>query len=155
MKDPYATALRLLGLRPHSIAELTAKLRRKGFGPDEAAGTIERLLDAGYLNDERFAWALFESRSRNKGWGRMKIAAELSAKGVSKEIIERTAKTLDPEAEEKLVKDVLARWLRRGGSALPLDRAASAKAIRHLTGRGFSLDAALTAIMRLAMEEIE
>jgi regulatory protein len=53
--DAWNSALRLLGRREFSEAELGDRLRRKGFGEDDIAAALERCRRYGYVDDERFA----------------------------------------------------------------------------------------------------
>ncbi|MGH7866376.1 MAG: regulatory protein RecX [Candidatus Dormibacteraceae bacterium] len=82
----FKSAFHYLGRRDHSVAELRAKLRRKGYPMAEVDSAIDRLLERGYLNDETYATALIVRRSTTRG--RIAIAAELATKGVSRELIE-------------------------------------------------------------------
>jgi regulatory protein len=77
-------AVRLLAQRPHTEAELRRKLARRGCEPDEVDGAVAALNELGYLDEEAFARALVSRRSRNRG--PVLIAAELAAKGVSREV---------------------------------------------------------------------
>src|SRR5262249_57494618 len=83
-------ALRYLGLRSRSEAELRHYLQQRGFSTTAVDTTIRRLISLNYLNDEVFArnWAL--SRAQNHGHGPVKIAQELRIKGVAPLVI-RTA----------------------------------------------------------------
>jgi len=80
----YTTALRILGHRFNSIHELKRKLAAKAFSPDEISGTIKRLVDEKWLDDERYAGALVRVRAR-KRVGRLRIRQELRAAGVDDE----------------------------------------------------------------------
>lgn len=80
--DAYLTGVRLLGLRSHSIAELTRKLRRRGHSEEDAAAAVARLVDQRYLNDAEFARALVNRRTASRGSAA--IAAELKARGISR-----------------------------------------------------------------------
>lgn len=152
-KNPVAAALRLLAMRSHGVKELKAKLKRKGFDDNDAAAAVNHLIDIDALNDERFADEFAASRLRNKNWGPRKVAADLAARGVSQETIGRVLDGVGREKESELVKAAFAKWLRKTACSAPLDRKTFAKAVRHLTGRGFSLDAALAALKRYGDEE--
>lgn len=77
----YAAALKILGYRFNSIHELRRKLAAKAFSPEEISGTIKRLVEEKWLDDERYAGALVRVRAR-KRVGRMRIRRELRAAGV-------------------------------------------------------------------------
>jgi regulatory protein len=139
-KDIVAAALRLLSYRPRSMAELKEKLLLKGFEAAEAEKAVTILREAGYLDDERFAALLADSRVRNKNWGPSRIVAELIRKGVPTEIIRSTV-AHDPEAEASTALAAFDKWIKKTGSPCPLDRKAYERAYRFLKGRGFSTDA--------------
>lgn len=84
--DAYLTGVRLLGLRSHSIAELTRKLRRRGYSEEASAAAVARLLEQRYLDDVEFARALVDRRTGSRGAAA--IAAELKAKGISRAGVE-------------------------------------------------------------------
>lgn len=139
-KDILAAALRILSYRPRSVAELKEKLLLKGFEAAEADKAVTILREAGYLDDERFAALLADSRVRNKHWGPSRVAAELMRKGVSAEIIRNTV-AHDPDAEASTALAAFDKWVKKTGSPCPLDRKACERAYRFLKGRGFSTDA--------------
>jgi regulatory protein len=112
------------------------KLEAKGF--EEVSSTIERLVRADYLNDEKFATLLVESRVRSKLWGRRKIASELKRRGLSSAVIDGSLKMIDTRAEAETAGNALKRWSRRTGLSAPLDKKGVQKAYRHLKARGFS-----------------
>lgn len=96
LADAYLTGVRLLGLRSHSVAELTRKLRRRGHSEEDVAAAVARLLEQRYLNDAEFARALVNRRTASRGAAA--IAAELKAKGISRAGIEEA---LGDEAERR------------------------------------------------------
>jgi regulatory protein len=53
--DPFAVALRLLTGRDRSCFELRQRLKQRGFSEVSIDDTIQRCLDYGYLDDQRFA----------------------------------------------------------------------------------------------------
>jgi regulatory protein len=55
------------------------------------------LIEQGYLNEERFAFAFAGGRFRIKQWGRIKIKYELKQKQVSDYSIRKALKQIDEE----------------------------------------------------------
>lgn len=72
------TALRLLSRREHSAAELKYKLARRGHEDEQAERIVERLAEAGWQSDERYAEMLVRNRI-GQGYGPLRIHAELEA----------------------------------------------------------------------------
>lgn len=91
MADCYVTALRILGYRFNSEAELRRKLRAKNFDRETIADTLTRLRDEKWLDDERFAAAFVRTRVQ-KGIGRLRIRRELTAVGIDDDVAERTVR---------------------------------------------------------------
>jgi regulatory protein len=134
-------ALSLLSHRARSAAELTRRLKRKGFDDDVAERTVERLGELGMVDDAAFAETFVRDRVRLRPHGRRRLASELRAKGVDAEtagaaiagVMEREEAT-----ETDLARQAAARWQARPGEE-------PARARRRLHGflarRGFGGDA--------------
>ncbi len=82
-----ATGVRLLAMREHSVKEITNKLKDKAITPDLLHAVVDELLAKKYLSDERFTESYVRSR-RNRGFGPVKIKAELKVKGISNTLIQ-------------------------------------------------------------------
>jgi len=78
-----------------SHAEVKQKLYSLGLLGKEAEELISRLIEEEYLNEERFALAYVSGKSRNNGWGRIKIRHGLEQKGISKYCILNALQSLD------------------------------------------------------------
>ena len=82
-----ARALRLLGRREHSRAELTAKLKAESEDPQALESLLDEFEQRGWLSDARVADSVLHARRARFGVAR--IEHELRAKGLSPETIER------------------------------------------------------------------
>lgn len=91
----FIAGLRLLSYRDHSLKELVSKLVQKGHKRQYAENAAVKLADYGYLNDERYAQNLAETLLERKGMNVNTIKSELLHKGISREIAENIAETLD------------------------------------------------------------
>ena len=80
-EEAKAKALRLLGVRPRTEAELGERLERAGFEPDDVARVLRRLRELGLVDDLGFARQWVRERAR-RGLARRALASELRAKGV-------------------------------------------------------------------------
>jgi regulatory protein len=78
--DPVAeakdAALRLLAVRARSRGELERRLAQRGFGEAVVAAALDRLAEAGLVDDAAFAAAYAESRAARGADARV-IASEL------------------------------------------------------------------------------
>lgn len=130
--DIEAAAIRLLAQREHSRHELQAKLARR-FADNALCGQVlDDLEGRGLLSDERFTEQYVNSRMR-KGFGPLRIRAELRERGVADELIEAW---LDLSAEEWLAQLRHAAQGRFGDSA-PEDARSQSRQARFLQYRGF------------------
>ena len=139
--EAFELALRALGQRERSCAELEAWLRGRGVEDDEIGATLARLEDLGQLDDARFARRYAEDKRELAGWGAERIRDSLLERGVPPEHIEAAvAADGAPQQVERAIR-LLAR---RGGS---LDsETGRARALGHLTRKGYSYEIAHEAI---------
>lgn len=91
----YTRALRFLTLRPRSEKEIRDFLVRKNFNTTIVEAVVIKLKNENLTNDEEFAVWWIEQRQEFKGKSKFAISLELSQKGISTEIIERTLNSTD------------------------------------------------------------
>jgi regulatory protein len=146
-----ALALNLLSRRDHSEAELRRKLSTKGFSAEELDAVMTRLLDAGYLDDRRFAHSFADAAIRNgRGYG-FRLRMDLSRRGIQDEIIEDTLATLGTEYDEITTLSELMERKFKGFDPQRADERQKRRVISYFQRRGFSL-AAIVRVFR-DMEE--
>ena len=144
----YARALEYCMLRPHSIREVKDYLWRKtrttkyksrtgemkeraGVSQANADRVLGRLIEKGYVDDEKFARFWVENRHRRKGASRRKLASELGVKGVNSTIIETVLAQSDRSDDEELKKMIEKKRSRYDDDA---------KLIAYLARQGFGYD---------------
>lgn len=125
--------MRLLAQREHSRLELKRKLVKRGFADSLIAVTLDRLQAEGALDESRLA-AHYIAERADKGFGPLKIRAELQAKGLAPELIERHLQAMSDRWAE-ILKGV---YLRRFGQTRPQDPNELARRVRFLKQRGFT-----------------
>lgn len=128
----YERGLSLLARREHSVRELQRKLAAKGHAPAEAGAAIERLREAHYQDDDRFAASLARRRAA-QGYGPRRILAELKSHGLGDAAIRVVIAGLDVDWDT-LAADQLRR--RHGGRG-SVDAAERAARAGFLLRRGF------------------
>jgi len=148
-----ASAIRSLGMRAHSVAELKRKLISKRMDPAVVSDVIEYLLDLGYLNDHDFTRQFVEYGFRRKLWGAFKVRASLMERGVSKEIIDEYLAGEDVDTWERQGAREFARKRIRN-QPLP-DETFIKKLTTQLTGRGFSWDIVSDVMGRVRSGDID
>jgi regulatory protein len=106
----YDSAVRLLAVRGRSVQEILMRLRRKGLRPDAVDHAVGRLETEGLLDDGVMAREFARSRAE-RGYGRARILAELSRRGVDRQTAERAVADVgeDDEGERRRRMLVLAR----------------------------------------------
>jgi regulatory protein len=111
-------ALRLLAVRARSRRELERRLERRGFAERDIAAALDRLSEAGLVDDAAFAAAYAESRA-GRGADSRVIAAELRERGVAPKLAERAAEAAVPvdERAERCLEVASARLARMEGLA--------------------------------------
>lgn len=147
--EAVQAAFKLLSVRQRSVRELEKKLLQKGFEAAGVEGAVEYLLQAGLLDDERFARSLAESRSRHKAWGPARIARDLASRGIDESIIKSALAGCAPEEDSAI--EACRRWLKR--NSRERGPRAREKAFRHLKARGFSTAAVMKALGGLPSDE--
>jgi len=66
-----------------SHKEVRTRLLEHGLRGNDLENVIVKLIEEGYLNEERFAIAFAGGKFRVKNWGKKKIEQQLKARGVS------------------------------------------------------------------------
>ena len=127
-------ALRLLARREHSRAELAKKLQVHSRPGDDLEALLDDLSRRKFLSDERYAESRAHALSRK--FGAARIAHELRARGLDKDLADKASKTARATELER-AREV---WRRKFRSA-PRTREERARQMRFLQSRGFSFDA--------------
>lgn len=146
----YMRALEYCLMRPHSQRELKDYLYRKTRDtPTKTGGmrkgasvalterVFSRLVEKGYLDDEKFAAHWIENRNIRKGSSKRKLSAELSAKGVDRIIIDRLLSETERDDITELQKIIDKKRPRYNDAQ---------KFMSYLARQGFSYDDIKTAL---------
>ncbi len=94
----YQKALHFLSYRPRSSAEVRQNLSKRGISESLIDETVNRLQEAGLVNDEAFARAWVENRNTFRPSGKPALRMELRRKGLSDEIVQSV---LDTQVNEE------------------------------------------------------
>lgn len=115
-RDAYTEAkrivLRQLAVAPRSRHQLAEKLRQRGCEDDVAGVVLDRMTEAGLVDDEAFARMFVRSRQEYKGLAGRAIAQELREKGIGDDIVTDVLADLDTEAEQEKARELVAKRLR-------------------------------------------
>ncbi len=145
----YARTLEYCLLRPHSAREVRDYLYRKtrttkykqrrtgeikereGVSQSVADRVYDRLVEKGYIDDEKFAQYWVEHRNQTKGASRRKLQAELQVKGIDTAVI---ATVLSESGRND--QDELAKVIAKKRSKYPDQQ----KLMQYLARQGFRYD---------------
>ncbi len=130
--------MRLLAARDRTSAELAHLLAVKGFGEAESRAAVDRLKEAGYLNDRRFAAAWARGRVRTKPMGSRRLSKELEIKGIEPQLVREVLEEIYEEGEEPMARRAMAGKLSVLGRRPAPSR--TSQVARFLHRRGFSTD---------------
>lgn len=129
----YNAALRILARRDYAQQELHRKLLAKGITEEsEVTAVIQRLVEAGWLDDSRFTERFIQWRAE-RGYGPLRIQEELRMRGVNAALIEQQM-TIVAEIWPQRLEQI---WRKRFKGKPPKDFAERAKQQRFLHSRGF------------------
>jgi regulatory protein len=131
-----AAGLSALARRAFSRDELRRRLLER-HDADEVEAALARMGELGLLDDLEYARTFVRDRFERRGYGRVRIASELGARGVAAaEAAAAIEEVVDAERERERAASTLERYLARRG-----DQARAREgAYRHLTARGFPAD---------------
>ena len=94
-------ALWLISYRSHSKKELTDKIRRT-CDEESAQKAVERMEELGLINDEDYARRCAEQLIFTKRLSRRGAVAELSRKGIDRDLAEEAVEELDVDEQENI-----------------------------------------------------
>jgi len=127
-------AIKLLATREHSRMELQRKLANKGFSATSIATTLQKLAADGWQSDERFAESYIALRIKS-GYGPVKIAYELSNRGIAPEIVHKYLPQESEYWQKQAIKVYNSKF-----SAKENDYKTRAKQMCFLQSRGFTTE---------------
>lgn len=129
---------RLLGYRARSESELRTRLRQKQFAPEVADQAVEDLRRLGMIDDQQFADAWVRDRMAAGKAGRARLAWELRARGVDRQVVEKSLAEVGEDADLALATELAQRRYERLRDEEP--EAQRRKIASFLQRRGFSYD---------------
>lgn len=131
----YSVAIRLLGPRDHSVAELTKKLRLREHEEEAIDSCIQELIELNYVNDKRYAELYVEQRIE-KGFGPLKIRSKLYERGIDSSLTRRAMDLLAPDWTQLATHLIHKRF--NAEDIVDTDQRTVGRIARFVQGRGFS-----------------
>ena len=131
----YQSALNLLARREHTRHELTCKLASRSFELSDIQSALQLLEKRGLLSDKRAAEVYIRQRV-SRGYGQLKICAELTAKGLDRALIVESLRqaNIDWHAVAQCI------YEKKFNATAPQDEKHLIKQQRFFASRGFDVD---------------
>ncbi len=153
-ESAWERALARLSRRDFSEAELRRALGRDGYAPAEVDAALLRLREKRLLDDARYAGRRARRGLGERGMGRLRVRAELRARGVAPRTAESAvAEALAETPEAERIEALARAWWRTHRSGEPQAR------VRRLAGwlvrRGFPAGAVAERLRRLFPRDTE
>lgn len=127
---------RLCSAREYCARDIYDKALKRLEIPSEAQKAVEALQEEGYQSDSRYASAFARDKAAISGWGRIKIAYHLKAKGIDPDTINAALQEIDEDkADEKLRKSIEAKY-----KLLKDDPQVKIKLLKFALSRGYTYD---------------
>jgi regulatory protein len=146
-----AVACRYLSYRERSTSEVRRRLQRDDYPSEVTDDVLHHLEEAGLVDDRRFATAYAEMRFRSRGYGPIRVHAELRKKGIEPAAVEAVLEDVFAERDELLDRAREAgakRWEVLTKASTVLER--KKKVYDHLARRGYRFD-----MIRRVVDELE
>ena len=149
-----AYSARTLASRAQTISEMREKLKRRAARPEDVDEVLNRLRQAGYLDDKRFADSAANWRRENEGLGKTRVVRDLMARRVAPGLAKQAADAAYRDVDEVgMIESYLARKYRgKDLGALLSEEKYLASTYRRLRGAGFSAGNSIRVLKRYAAE---
>ena len=136
-------AMRLLGRREYSRAELQHRLNAREFAYDLVENLLKELEERHLLSDERFAESLVSNRVET-GYGPRRIVLELKDRGVADDLAQKAMVAAEVDWDQHMVDQVVKKFgIQHAESFSEWTRRA-----KYLERRGFHTEAITRVIGR-------
>lgn len=140
LRRAYQAAITALSHRAHSKKELIDKLLLKQHERDACEYAVSRVEELGLIDDADYATRLAQTLLERKGFSLERIRAELSQKGITREIIENTLENLDNDPVMRIIELLNTRFAAYNG-----EEASRKKVFSALLRLGYSVNDIKTA----------
>jgi len=147
----YIRGIRYLAPKARSSQQLAQYLRKQQFQEQHIAVAIARLIEEGYIDDLAFAKLYVQSKLNRQGKGRLRVAQELKALGVSSAHIAQVLQNVDDDQELEAAYEAAIKKL-RGLRGDKVER--GRKLLQFLLRRGYSGDICRKTMQRIEKERI-
>lgn len=145
MSSPYIDALKMLGRRELSEAQVRQRLARKGHSEGDVDEAVQRLKTERALDDGRVADAIARTAIAVKRHGRMRVRRAIESAGIAPALAKQSVDAAFGDVDDDvLLQAALGRRLR--GDAVIADQRQFQRLYRYLAAKGFESDRILKAL---------
>ncbi|MBQ1893084.1 MAG: regulatory protein RecX [Clostridia bacterium] len=141
----YDAALNYLTPKARTVREVELKLDEGNYSEGEIMQTVERLQDAGLLDDEAYAKSFVESRLSTKPVSRFRLEEQLKGHHVPPDIIESALDAVGSEIELNNAVQVAKKYLRQFEN-MDDEEEKLRRVYNRLRTRGYSHDIIMQAV---------
>jgi regulatory protein len=147
-------AARALSARALSQGELRDRLKRRAALQSDVPEVLQRLKQAGFLNDRKLADSFASWRRDNQGLGKARVVRDLMTRRVAPAVAKQAVDAAYSETDETaMIESFLARKYRgKNLGELLKQETHLASAFRKLRGAGFSGGNSIRVLKRYAAE---
>jgi regulatory protein len=109
LEQALIKAMKYCAYQERSQQEVRDKIYSYGLHKNDVENIIVKLIDHGFLKEERFAVAFASGKLRVKKWGTIKIKQALREKQVSEPLIKLAIATLDSNEYVSILKELISK----------------------------------------------
>ncbi|PKK36248.1 RecX family transcriptional regulator [Siphonobacter sp. SORGH_AS_0500] len=134
-KDALLQAAHFCAYQERTVQDVKQKLKSWDVSEDDSEEIIGRLIEDGYLSQERYAQSFARGKFRTRQWGRLKIEQEMRRKGLDSE----DRKTGLEQINEEQYLESLKNLLKKKDASLKDEdpRVRKQKLVRFALGKGY------------------
>ncbi len=137
-QEAYQRLSALCSMGERCSHDVQEKLKRMGVDEDAAERIVARLVQEGFIDEERYAQAFANDKFRYNHWGRVKIQRELQLRHIPQRHIDQALSAFDETDNLQTLREILQK--KRPSVKGKTDYEVKCKLIRFALGRGFSMD---------------
>jgi regulatory protein len=139
MSTAYVDALKMLGRRELSEAQVRQRLARREHEPEQIDAAVERLKAERAIDDVRVAEAIARTETVVKRHGKLRVKRQIESAGIATATARRAVDDIFADTDDDtLIEAALAKRL-RGRDRAKDDRELQ-RLFRYLIGQGFESD---------------
>lgn len=148
-------AVKLLAARARSVGELRERLLEKEWATEEVVNAVlAKLLEYGYLDDEKFALGYASFKVRQKPVGRQRLERALALRKIDRETAAEALKLVFEETPEgELIERAIEKRVRLRGR--PSTRAETKSLFDHLLRQGFSYELVIRKVRAVSETDVD